>query len=71
MQKGIQRGGLNPNKGLNTKKFLMIVGAFLVLALVAIMVWTAHAGHKGGPDMQTHTKSGDGNTATEKGGGIR
>lgn len=68
MQEGIQCGALNPDKGLNTRKFLLAILAFLIFACVAMYAWTRYTAAKGGLHVQPVGHAGGGATATDKGG---
>lgn len=68
MQHGIQRGALNADKGLNTRKFLLAVFAFLIVACIAMYAWTRYSAARGGLHIQSAGHAGDGATATDKGG---
>ena len=68
MQEGIQRGALNPDKGLNTRKFLMIVLAFLVVACIGIYAVTRYTAATGKMNVHDKGRAGNGNTALDKGG---
>ena len=68
MQEGIQRGALNPDKGMNTRKFLVAISVFLILACIAMYAWTRYSAATGKPVVQPNGHAGGGVTATEKGG---
>ena len=69
MQEGIQRGAHNPDKGMDTRKFLLIVLAFLLVALIGIFVWSRYSAATGKPTVNEQPGlSGDGRTASQKGG---
>lgn len=69
MQHGIQRGALNPNKGLNTRKYMAALLAGLVFIILAIGAWLLHERHAAGPGLENNNApAGDGRTATQKGG---
>ena len=68
MQEGTQRGGLKADKGLNTRKFLLSVLAFLIFACIAMYSWTRYTAATGRPDVHPKGHAGDGATALDKGG---
>lgn len=54
---------------MDTKKYLMVVFAFLVVCCLAMLGWFHHtAATNGGPSVSSRTHAGDGVTATDKGG---
>lgn len=68
MQVGTRRGGLNANKGMNTNKFLIAVGAALIVFFLCILGWSSWSAHSARPSVNGLGKAGDGATATQKGG---
>jgi hypothetical protein len=68
MQEGIQRGALNPHKGMDTRKFLIAVLIALVVFLGGIYTWTRYSAATSKPYVHNPGKAGDGNTALQKGG---
>ena len=68
MQEGIQRGKLNPDKGMNTRKYLLVVLAFLVVACFSMYAWTRYVAATGKPAVRYKGLAGDGKTALDKGG---
>jgi hypothetical protein len=69
MPAGAQRSGTDPNRGMNTKKYLIAVFAFLLVCCFAMVGWLHHtAKTNGDPSVETRTHAGDGATATDKGG---
>jgi hypothetical protein len=66
MQKGIQRGALNPDKGLDTRNFLISISVALVAFILLIAGWLRYSASTGKPNVHPLGKAGNGNTAVRK-----
>jgi hypothetical protein len=61
------QGAPTPEKGLNTRQYLVAVLGFLFLSLMAIAVWSHYSARMGKPALRTEAPAGGGATTLRRG----